>query len=143
MVIGMGLALGIDYSLFILSRYREERADGREKEEAILGAGSTASRAVLFSGMAFVLALLGMFLVPDLVLRSLAAGAVIVGLVSVLAALTLLPAILALLGDRVDRLRLPWVRAAIAGGEGRFWGRDRRAESCGVQSSASSCRRAF
>ena len=61
----MGLALGIDYSLFILSRFREERARGREKLEAIAAAGATASRAVLFSGIAFVLAMLGMLLVPE------------------------------------------------------------------------------
>jgi uncharacterized membrane protein YdfJ with MMPL/SSD domain len=129
MVTGMGLALGIDYSLFILSRYREERRGGLEKVDAIRGAGGTASRAVLFSGMAFVLALLGMFLVPDLILRSLAAGAVIVGFISVLAALTLLPAILTLLGDRVDALPLPLIGPAAAkgGSENRFWGRIVRA----------------
>ena len=87
---GMGLALGIDYSLHILSRFREEQRKGLDKDAAIARAGATASWAVLFSGTAFVIALMGMFLVPLNVLRSLAAGAVIVGLVSVLAALTLL-----------------------------------------------------
>jgi uncharacterized membrane protein YdfJ with MMPL/SSD domain len=65
MLTGMGLALGIDYALFVVSRYREERAGGREKSDAIAGSGATASRAVLFSGMAFVLAMAGMVLVPD------------------------------------------------------------------------------
>ncbi len=91
MMTGMGLALGIDYSLFIISRFREERGRGRGKDAAIRVTGATASRAVLFSGSTFVVALLGMFLVPVTVLRSLAAGAVIVGVVSVAAALTLLP----------------------------------------------------
>jgi RND superfamily putative drug exporter len=124
MISAMGLALGIDYALFILSRYREERGRGSEKVDAIVASGATASRAVLFSGIAFVLAMFGMLLVPDTVLRSLALGAILVGIVSVVAALTLLPAVLSLLGDRVNALRIPWVgRRAIAsaGSEGRFW----------------------
>jgi uncharacterized membrane protein YdfJ with MMPL/SSD domain len=120
MLTGMGLALGIDYSLFILSRYREERAEGREKPDAIATAGATASRAVLFSGIAFVLAMLGMTLVPDTILRSLAVGAILVGIVSVAAALTLMPAVLGILGDRVNSLRVPIVGRTSAG-ESRFW----------------------
>ena len=124
MLIGMGLALGIDYSLFTLSRYREERLAGREKHDAIATAGGTAGRAVLFSGVAFVLAMLGLLLVPSTIFRSLAAGAILVGIVSVIAALTLLPAVLALLGDRVNALRIPFFGRAAerAGSEGRFWG---------------------
>jgi putative drug exporter of the RND superfamily len=124
MLIGMGLALGIDYSLFTLSRYREERLQGREKRDAIATAGATAGRAVLFSGIAFVLAMLGLLLVPSTIFRSLAAGAILVGIVSVIAALTLLPAVLALLGDRVNALRIPFFGRAAeqAGREGRFWG---------------------
>ena len=83
MLVGMGLALGIDYSLFVISRYREERGRGLEQEHAIAAAGATASRAVLFSGSAFVIALFGMLLVPTTIMRSLAAGAIIVGIVSV------------------------------------------------------------
>jgi RND superfamily putative drug exporter len=107
MMTGMGLALGIDYSLLMISRFREERGRGRGKEAAIRMTGATASRAVLFSGSTFVVALLGMFLVPVTILRSLAAGAVIVGVVSVAVALTLLPAVLSLTGDRVNSLPLP------------------------------------
>jgi RND superfamily putative drug exporter len=109
MMTAMGLALGIDYSLFVISRFREERARGLDKEAAIRRMGATASRAVLFSGSTFVVALLGLFIVRTNVLRSLAAGAVIVGAVSVVAALTLLPAVLGLMGDRVNSLRLPIV----------------------------------
>ena len=130
MIFGMGLALGIDYALFILSRYREERAEGREKGNAIAAAGATASRAVLFSGLAFVLAMFGLLLVPSTIMRSLAAGAILVGFVSVLAALTLLPALLGLLGDRVNALRIPVFGRAVetqATGESRFWGRVVRA----------------
>ena len=120
MLTGMGLALGVDYSLFVVSRFREERARGVEKIEAITATGRTASRAVLFSGTAFVIALTGMLLVPDTILRSLAAGAILVGLTAVAAATTLLPAVLSLLGDRVDALRLPFIGRGI--GRGPFWG---------------------
>jgi RND superfamily putative drug exporter len=119
----MGLAIATDYGLFIVSRYREERAAGKPKLEAIAGSGATASRAVLFSGLAFVLAMCGLLLVPDSVLRSLGVGALTVGLVSVVAALTLVPAILGLLGDRVNSLRIPFVGRVVdsAGQEGRMW----------------------
>ena len=130
MLTAMGLALGIDYSLFVLSRFREERAGGREKLDAIAAAGATASRAVLFSGIAFVLAMVGLLLVPSTIMRSLAAGAILVGIVAIIAALTLLPAVLSLLGDRVNALKLPFFgRAAVgqAGGESRFWARIVRA----------------
>ena len=117
MITAMGLALGIDYSLFVLSRYREERQAGRDKVDAIVATGGTSSKAVLFSGSSFVVALLGLLLVPDTILRSLALGAIIVGVVTMAAAITLLPALLSLLGDRVNALRLPIV------------GRDHPAES--------------
>ncbi|MDO8612927.1 MAG: MMPL family transporter, partial [Dehalococcoidia bacterium] len=123
----MGLAVGIDYSLFVVSRYREERSRGREKLEAISTAGATASRAVFFSGMTVVFALLGMLIVPTTIFRSLAAGAIIVVIVSVLVSLTLLPAILGILGDKVDALRLPFTgrRPAHESGSrpGGFWDR--------------------
>ena len=125
MLTGMGLALGIDYSLFAISRYREERGRGREKLDAIAATGATANRAVLFSGTTFVIAMFGMFLVPSSIMRSLAVGAILVGVVSVIAAVTLLPAVLGLLGDRIERLRLPFVgrRSVEASNpEGRFWG---------------------
>jgi len=121
----MGLAIAADYGLFIVSRYREERVAGREQLDAIAAAGATANRAVLFSGLAFVLAMSGLLLVPDSVLRSLGVGALTVGLVAVLAALTLVPALLGLLGDRVNALRVPLLGRAVdsAGREGRVWSR--------------------
>jgi putative drug exporter of the RND superfamily len=124
MIFGMGLALGIDYSLFILSRFREERSQGKEKLQAIEMAGATASRAVLFSGLAFVLAMFGLELVPNTIMRSLATGAILVGIVSVVAALTLLPAVISLLGDRINAGRVPYFgRKASGATESRFWGR--------------------
>ena len=125
MLTGMGLALGIDYSLFVVSRFREERANGRDKLDAIEASGATASRAVLFSGFAFVIAMFGLLIIPNTIFRSLAAGAILVGITSVLGALTLLPAVLSLLGDRVNSLRIPLIGRGAergTGAEGRFWG---------------------
>ena len=125
MLVAMGLALGIDYSLFIVSRLREERHRGASHRDAILTVAGTATRAVVFSGCAFVLAMLGMFLMPDTTLRSLAVGAIAVALVSIAVSLTFHPALLMVLGDRVDRLRVPWLGRRVAdaaGREGRFWG---------------------
>jgi RND superfamily putative drug exporter len=119
MLSGMGLALGIDYSLFVISRYREERTHGLVPAEAIGISGATASRAVFFSGTAFVVAMFGMLLVPSNIMRSLALGAILVGVVSVVAALTLLPALLGLLGDRVNAGRIPLVGSSSV--ESRFW----------------------
>ena len=86
--------------------------------EAILVVADTATRAVVFSGIAFTLAMIAMLLVPDTTLRSLGLGAVIVGLVSIVVALTFHPALLMVLGDRVDRLALPWLGRRIAASAG-------------------------
>jgi RND superfamily putative drug exporter len=121
MLTAMGLALGIDYSLFVVSRFREERRRGKEQPDAIRIAGATAARAVLFSGTAFVISLTGLLLIPDSIMRSLATGAILVGIVSVAAALTLLPAVLTLLGDGIERAPIPLVNRG-GRGEARFWG---------------------
>ena len=126
MITMMGMAVGIDYSLFVVSRYREEMMRGHDKLEAIGIAGATASKAVLFSGMTVILALAGMLIVPMSLFYSLAAGAIFVVSVSVLAALTLLPAVLGLLGGKVNSLRVPFVHRYQPGregeaGQGRFW----------------------
>jgi putative drug exporter of the RND superfamily len=106
MITMIGLAVGIDYSLFIVSRFREERKKGFEKLDAIGAAGATANRAVFFSGMTVVLALLGMFIIPTTIFRALAAGAMLVTIAAIAASMTLLPAVLALLGDRINWPRL-------------------------------------
>ena len=114
MITMIGLAVGIDYSLFIIARYREERRNGLEKSEAIGRAGATASRTVLFSGLTVVLALFGMLLIPSAVFISVGLGAILVVIASVLASLTLLPAILSLLGDRINSLSIPLIGRAQA-----------------------------
>jgi putative drug exporter of the RND superfamily len=124
----MGLAVGIDYSLFIVSRYREERGRGRDKLEAIAMSGATANRAVFFSGLTVVLALAGMLLVPTTIFRSLAGGAIIVVIVSVAASMTLLPAILSLLGDGINKGRIFGRNRNVEHGRpGGFWDRATRA----------------
>ena len=102
MITMIGLAVGIDYSLFIVERYREERRRGAAKLDAIAIAGATASRAVLFSGLTVILALLGMFIVPNNIYRSLASARSWSCIVAVVATLTLIPAVIALLGDKLD-----------------------------------------
>ncbi|HET9722407.1 MAG TPA: MMPL family transporter, partial [Actinomycetota bacterium] len=121
----IGLAVGIDYSLFIIARYREERKKGFEPYGAISASGATASRAVFFSGLTVVLALMGMFIMPNTIFRSMAAGAMLVVLASIFASLTLLPALLGLLKDRVNWPRLS-KRARMEGEhdpKGGFWDR--------------------
>ncbi len=102
MITMIGLAVGIDYTLFIVSRYREERRRGHVKLDAIEIAGGTATKAVLFSGTTVVLALLGMFLIPLTIFHSLGAGAVLAAVAAIAGTLTLVPALLGLLGDRID-----------------------------------------
>jgi len=120
----MGLAVGIDYSLFIIERYREERRKGASIDDAIALAGSTASRAVLFSGITVVLAVTGLFLVPTDLFWSLAIGSILVVTTSVLAALTLLPAIIKLLGDKIDKWSIrPISKRQDAEAKSGFWDR--------------------
>jgi RND superfamily putative drug exporter len=131
----IGLAVGIDYSLFIVERYREERRHGLSMLDAIELTGSTATRAVIFSAMTVVLALLGMFVVPFSIFRSIGAGAILVVIVAVLGATTLIPALLGLAGDRIDwphrrRYDEVIVRGTAPAGETHrrgFWARVARA----------------
>jgi len=97
----IGLAVGIDYSLFITSRYREEREDGKDLADAMAGALGTAGKAVFLSALAVVLSLAALFLVPVMVFRSMALGMILSVVAVSLASFTLLPAVLASMGDRV------------------------------------------
>ena len=103
----MGLAVGIDYTLFVISRYREERARGLAKIDAIAATGATANRAIFFSGMTVFLAMLGMVIVPLDITISMGLGVMLVVFTTLLTTLILLPALLGLLGDRVNALRVP------------------------------------
>ncbi len=133
MISMIGLAVGIDYALFVVDRYREERRQGRDKLEAIAVAGGTASKAVLFSGATVMLGLLGMFMLPNTLFRSLGAGAILVVAVAVLATLTLVPAMLSLLADRLywPRRRRYTITASATRDHGTvhkgFWGAVSRA----------------
>jgi uncharacterized membrane protein YdfJ with MMPL/SSD domain len=135
----IGIGVAIDYSLFILARYREEREAGRDQSEARAEALSTSGLAVSFSGLAVIISLAGLWMVDNQALRSMALGAMTVVAVSILTATTLLPALIAMLGDRVlpggivgrvERflkhrvLRRPLVEPAVAAtatGSSRFW----------------------
>src|SRR4051812_17855408 len=97
----IGIGVAVDYSLFILARYREEREAGREKGDARARALSTSGLAVTFSGLAVIISLAGLWMVDNQALRSMALGAMTVVAVSILTATTLLPALIAMLGDRV------------------------------------------
>ncbi len=123
MITMMGLAVGIDYALFIVSRYREERAAGVEKLDAIEKAGATSGRAVFFSGMTVVVALVGMLIVPMSVFVSLALGAILAVLSAVAAAMTLLPALLSVFGDRIEKGTIIPRRFRRERTEAGMWGR--------------------
>ena len=120
----IGLAVGIDYALFIVARYKEERSKGLAVEEAIARSGATANRAVFFSGMIVVIALVGMLIVPTTIFFGMALGAILVVLVTVLASLTFLPALLRLLGDKVYAWKIPVLQIKYFNSDislGGFW----------------------
>jgi uncharacterized membrane protein YdfJ with MMPL/SSD domain len=122
LVLLIGLAVGVDYSLFYLRRAREERAAGRSNRAAIEVAAATSGRAVLISGLTVMTAMAGMFLTGDRVFASFAMATIAVVAIAMLGSLTVLPALLSRLGDKVDRGRLPFAGRRRADGEGRIWG---------------------
>lgn len=125
----MGLAVGIDYSLFIVSRFREERARGRDTLEAIGRSGATANRAVFFSGVTVVLALAGMLIIPSTIFKALGGGAILVVLVSIALSMTMLPAVMALFGDKLVKPGRVFGRGRTLehGRVGGFWDKMSRA----------------
>ena len=106
LVVLIGLAVAVDYCLFMVTRFRTERRK-RDKLAAIRVASSTAGRAVFFSGLVVMISIAGLFLLDDPLFRSMAVGTVSVVLISVVGSLTFLPAVLTILGDNVNRFRLP------------------------------------
>jgi uncharacterized membrane protein YdfJ with MMPL/SSD domain len=120
-VVLIGLAVAVDYSLFVISRFRTERSAGRDKFGAIEVASSTAGRAVFFSGLAVMISLGGLLLINDDVFKSIAIGCVAVVLISVLGSLTFLPATLSILDRKVMRLGIPFLSRDRGEGRG-IWG---------------------
>ena len=119
----IGLAVGVDYSMFYVRRQREERAAGRSVLEAIEVAAATSGRSVLISGLTVLLAMSGMFLTGNKVFYGIGQAAMLVVAVAVIGSLTLLPALLALLGDRVERGQPRAIaRVRRPAGESRVWG---------------------
>jgi uncharacterized membrane protein YdfJ with MMPL/SSD domain len=119
----IGMAVGVDYSLFYLRREREERAVGTEPRPALLKAASTSGQAVLISGATVLIAMAGLFIAGNKIFTGMAIGTMIVVLCAMLGSLSVLPAAMAKLGDRVDRGRIPFVgKRKHAAGESRFWG---------------------
>ena len=110
LVLLIGLAVGVDYSLFYIRREREEKRRGRDSAAALDIAAATAGRAIFVSGLTVMISLAGLLITGLDIFTSMALGAIIVVAFSVAGSLTVLPATLALLGDRIDRGRLPWLR---------------------------------
>src|SRR5213079_499054 len=109
LVLLVGLAVGVDYSMFYLRREREERAKGRSERAALEAAAATSGRSVLISGLTVMVAMAGMFLTGDATFASFGYATMMVVAIAVLGSLTVLPALLSKLGDRVDRLHVPLV----------------------------------
>ena len=119
-ILMVGMAVGIDYSLFYLQREREERRSGRTPHEALLRTASTSGQAVLISGATVLIAMAGMLFAGNSIFTTIGIGTMIVVLAAIVGSLTVLPALLHRLGDKVDRGRIPFVGRHR--GEGRFWG---------------------
>ncbi|MFL1375913.1 MMPL family transporter, partial [Nocardiopsis protaetiae] len=117
----LGLGLAIDYALFMVSRFREELAAGLGVEEAVRRTTATAGRTVAFSGLALAICFVGLILFPARFLSSMGYAGVAVVAFAVLSSITLLPALLFLVGRNVDRWRIPWPRTRPAGDRGRWY----------------------
>jgi uncharacterized membrane protein YdfJ with MMPL/SSD domain len=120
----IGLAVGVDYSLFYLRREREERRAGRSESAALEAAAATSGRAVLISGFTVIIAMAGMLLSGDKTFMSFAIGTMMVVAVAMVGSLTVLPAVLSKLGDRVEKGRVPFTHRLRrdSSDAGRFWG---------------------
>ncbi|MGH2941496.1 MAG: MMPL family transporter [Solirubrobacteraceae bacterium] len=119
----IGLAVGVDYSLFYLRREREERAAGRSAEAALEAAAATSGRAVLISGFTVMVAMAGMYFTGSSTFSSFATGTIVVVAVALVGSITVLPALLSKLGDHVEKGRIPFLhRLRSRDGESRVWG---------------------
>jgi RND superfamily putative drug exporter len=121
-VLLIGLAVGVDYSMFYLKREREERAAGKSESAALEAAAATSGRSVLISGLTVMTAMAGMFLTGDKTFGSFAMATILVVAIAVLGSLTVLPALLSWLGDRVNKVRVPFLHRLQRPEGGRAWG---------------------
>jgi len=118
----IGMAVGVDYSLFYIRREREERQAGREPRAALQRAASTSGQAVLISGLTVLVAMAGMLIAGSKIFTSIAFGTMLVVLCAIVGSLTVLPAAMARLGDRIDAGRVPFIGSRKqAAGDSRFW----------------------
>jgi putative drug exporter of the RND superfamily len=117
----IGLAVGVDYSLFYLKREREERALGKSREAALDAAAATSGRSVLISGVTVIVAMAGMFFAGNDAFIGVGLGTIIVVAIAVVGSLTVLPALLSRLGDRVEAGRIPGRGRVRSGGDSRLW----------------------
>ena len=117
----IGIGVAVDYSLFIVSRFRRELHEGATREEALERAMRSSGTAVVFSGAAVAVSLAALFAIDVNALRSMAVGAIVVVCISMLASITLLPALLAAVGTRVDRFRIPLPWRTTEQGSDAFW----------------------
>jgi RND superfamily putative drug exporter len=117
----IGMAVGVDYSLFYLRREREERRRGLSPRDALLRTGATSGHAVLISGLTVLIAMAGMLFTGNAVFTSIAVGAMLMVAVALIGSLSILPAVLGKLGHRVDKGRIPYLGRR-SGSESRVWG---------------------
>jgi RND superfamily putative drug exporter len=117
----IGMAVGVDYSLFYLRREREERRKGLSPRDAMLKAAATSGHAVLISGLTVLIAMAGMLFTGNAIFTSIAVGAMLMVAVALIGSLSILPAVLSKLGHRVDKGRIPYLGRR-SGGESRLWG---------------------
>jgi uncharacterized membrane protein YdfJ with MMPL/SSD domain len=120
-VLLIGMAVGVDYPLFYVVRSREERLRGASVREALERTSRTSGRAVLIAGTTVAIAMAGQFVVGSAIFNGIAAGTIVVVACAVAGSVTVLPALLQLLGPRVDRGRIPFLPQLATAGESRFW----------------------
>ena len=137
----IGLAVGVDYSLFYLKREREERAAGRSESAALEAAAATSGRSILISGLTVMIAMAGMFFAGDPAFSSFALGTIMVVAIAMLGSLTVLPAVLSKLGDRVDKGRVPLLHRVQRATARAALGLDPRSRARAAGSVRDRCRR--
>jgi uncharacterized membrane protein YdfJ with MMPL/SSD domain len=121
-VLLIGLAVGVDYSLFYIRREREERAAGRDADAALQAAAATSGRAILVSGFTVIVAMAGMFFTGSRTFSSFAVGTIMVVGVAMIGSISVLPAILSKIGDRIEKGRVPLIHRLRSRREGAIWG---------------------